>query len=147
MRSAAEQLNFRWDHFLFIGKFKKGNFMKKIALASVLLAGCLITGCAQRIADFTLASTKNVDLNNGQFSKGKRVEGTDTKYVVLVPIGVPSIKEAADRAIEQDPCAVALTDVTANSEAFVFIFGYIEYKIEGDLVIDRSREGCGTSSI
>ena len=63
--------------------------MKKIALASVVLAGCLVTGCAQRVADFTLASTKNVDLNNGQFSKGKRVEGIDTKYVILGPLGLP----------------------------------------------------------
>lgn len=116
--------------------------MKKIALASALLATLFTTGCAQRVADFTLASTKNVDLNNGQFIKGKRVEGEDTKVIILFPLGVPSIKEATDRAIEIDPCAVALTDVTADSEFFSFLFGYVKYRVEGDLVIDTSRAGC-----
>lgn len=116
--------------------------MKKLALAIAVLATLMTTGCAQRIADFTLASTKNVDLNSGQFVKGDRVEGIDKKYVVLFPLGVPSVKEAADRAIETNPCAVALTDVTADSEAFAFIFGYVQYKIEGDLVIDTNRTGC-----
>tara|TARA_B100000700_G_scaffold170971_1_gene188774 strand:- start:394 stop:753 length:360 start_codon:yes stop_codon:yes gene_type:complete len=119
--------------------------MKKLALTATLLATLAMTGCAQRIADFTLASTKNVDLNNGQFAKGERVEGIDTKYVVLVPLGVPSVKEAADRAIETNPCAVALTDVTADSEAFAFLFGYVQYKVEGDLVIDTSRNGCNVN--
>ena len=119
--------------------------MKKIALASALLATLFTTGCAQRIADFTLASTKNVDLNNGQFVKGKRVEGEDTKAIILVPLGTPSVKEAADRAIENDPCAVALTDVTADSEFFSFLVRYVKYKVEGDLVIDTSRDGCNKS--
>ena len=116
--------------------------MKKITLAAVVLATLLSTGCAQRVADFTLASTKNVDLNNGDFVKGKRVTGEDSKPIILVPIGIPSIKEAADQAIEQDTCAVALSDVTADSEFFSFFFGYVKYKVEGDLVIDKSRPGC-----
>jgi hypothetical protein len=106
------------------------------------LATLLSTGCAQRVADFTLASTKNVDLNNGDFVKGKRVTGEDSKAIVIFPLGIPSIKEAADEAIEQDTCAVALTDVTADSEFFSFFFGYIKYTVEGDLVIDKSRPGC-----
>jgi len=116
--------------------------MKKITLAAVVLATLLSTGCAQRVADFTLASTKNVDLNNGDFVKGKRVTGEDSKVIVIFPLGIPSIKEAADEAIEQDTCAVALTDVTADSEFFSFFFGYIKYTVEGDLVIDKSRPGC-----
>ena len=51
-------------------------------------------------------------------------------------------KEAADKAIEQDRCAVGLTDVTADSEAFAFLFGYVKYTIEGDLIIDKSKPGC-----
>ena len=95
-----------------------------------------------RVADFTLASTKNVDLNSGNFVKGKRVSGEDKKAVVIVPLGMPSVKEAADKAIEQDRCAVGLTDVTADSEAFAFLFGYVKYTIEGDLIIDKSKPGC-----
>ena len=116
--------------------------MKKMGLISAVLMAMLSTGCAQRVADFTLASTKNVDLISGNFVKGKRVSGEDKKAVVIVPLGMPSVKEAADKAIEQDRCAVGLTDVTADSEAFAFLFGYVKYTIEGDLIIDKSKPGC-----
>jgi hypothetical protein len=116
--------------------------MKKKLFISTVLVALLSTGCSQRIADFTLASTKNVDLNNGDFVKGKRVTGEDTKVIILFPIGIPSVKEAADVAIEKDKCAVALTDVTADSEFFSFLVGYVKYKVEGNLVIDKSIAGC-----
>ncbi|CEO39373.1 hypothetical protein [Photobacterium kishitanii] len=116
--------------------------MKKIVTISFIASTLLLTGCAQRIADFTLASTKNVNLNNGHFVEGPRVVGEDTKAIFIVPLGVPSIKEASDNAIEQDRCAVGLTDVAADSEFFSFLVGYVKYKIEGNLLIDKSKPGC-----
>ncbi|EGR0921730.1 hypothetical protein EIB96_03605 [Vibrio parahaemolyticus] len=116
--------------------------MKKVLLSIAIAGSLLSTGCAQRVADFTLASTKNVDLNGGEFVKGPRVTGEDAKPIIIVPLGVPSVKEAADKAIENDACAVGLTDVTADSEFFSFLVGFISYKVEGDLVIDKSKSGC-----
>ena len=116
--------------------------MKKITSILLIVSSLLLTGCAQRVADFTLASTKNVNLNNGDFIEGPRVIGEDLKVIVIVPLGIPSVKEAADQAIEQDRCAVALTDVTADSEFFSFLVGYVKYKIEGNLLIDKSKLGC-----
>ena len=116
--------------------------MKKIVLSIAIASTFLLSGCAQRVADFTLASTKNIDLNGGNFVTGKRVIGEDTKAIVIIPLGVPSIKEASDLAIEEDKCAVALTDVTADSEFFSFLFGYIKYSVEGNLVIDKTKKGC-----
>lgn len=116
--------------------------MKKIIFVSTILIALLSSGCAQRIADFTIASTKNIDINNGEFVKGKRVIGEDTKAIVIFPLGIPSVKEAADVAIEKDKCAVGLTDVTVDSEFFSFLFGYIKYRVQGDLIIDKSRAGC-----
>jgi hypothetical protein len=52
----------------------------------------LTTGCFQQVADFTLASTNNFDLNIGQFIKGELVEWEYTKAIILVPLGIPSIK-------------------------------------------------------
>lgn len=116
--------------------------MKKL-LMPILMGAVLITsGCAQRVVDFTMGSTKNVNLNSGQFIEGDRVEADDTKVVVLVPLGVPSLKEATDRAIEKDKCAVGLTNVTADSEVFSFLIGYISYNVEGNLLIDKSQPGC-----
>ncbi|WP_261859045.1 hypothetical protein [Photobacterium sanguinicancri] len=116
--------------------------MKKITLSIVILSTLLLSGCAQRVVDFTLASTKNVELNNGNFVTGSRVIGKDTKAIVLFPMGVPSLKEASDQAIEKDKCAVALSNVTGDYEYFSFIFGYQKYQVEGDLVIDKSLPGC-----
>ncbi|HIF9199637.1 TPA: hypothetical protein ACX6S8_000654 [Photobacterium damselae] len=116
--------------------------MKKIISILFVSSSLLLTGCAQRVADFTLASTKNVSLNNGHFVEGPRVTGEDQKAIFIIPLGVPSVKEATDNAIEQDKCAVGLTDVTADSEFFSFFVGYIKYKIEGNLLIDTSKPGC-----
>ncbi|MDW3059224.1 hypothetical protein [Vibrio sp. 1978] len=116
--------------------------MKKVLLSIAIAGSLLSTGCAQRVADFTLASTKNVDLNGGNFVKGPRVSGEDSKPVVIFPLGIPSVKEAADNAIEHDKCAVGLTDVTADSKVFSFLFGFIAYEVEGDLIIDKSKPGC-----
>jgi hypothetical protein len=116
--------------------------MKKVTTIIMAVSVLLLSGCAQRVADFTLASTKNVDLNNGEFVVGDRVTGEDSKAIVIMPIGIPSVKEATDKAIEQDKCAVALTDVTADTEYFSFIFGYIKYSVEGDLIIDKTKDGC-----
>lgn len=116
--------------------------MKIILTTAILASTILLGGCSQRIADFTLASTKNVDLNTGNFVKGPRVTGSDAKPIIIIPLGVPNIKEASDKAIEQDRCAVGLTDVTADSEFFSFVFGFIKYRVEGDLLIDKSQAGC-----
>lgn len=114
-------------------------FKHKIAIATCVV---LLSGCAQRVADLTLASTKSVELNSNSFTTGKRVIGEDVKPIILFPLGNPSIKEATNRAIEQDKCAVALTDVAVDFEFFSFFLGYLKYSVEGDLVIDRSQSNC-----
>ncbi|MGO1297036.1 MAG: hypothetical protein ACTMIA_06945 [Vibrio sp.] len=116
--------------------------MKKLCLIGAIVATLVTTGCSTRVADFTIASTKNVNLNSGDFIKGKRVTGTDTRAIVLIPVGHPNIKEAADDAIEKDHCAVALTDVTTDYSHFALLFGYSRFTVEGDLVIDRNQPGC-----
>ncbi|GEA02564.1 hypothetical protein KUL17_14610 [Alteromonas sp. KUL17] len=116
--------------------------MKKAFFSLVILSALFSSGCAQRVADFTLASTKNIDINKGDFVKGPRVKGEDSKPVIIFPLGIPNVKEAADKAIESDKCAVGLTDVTADSVVFSFLIGYIAYEVEGDLVIDKNISGC-----
>ncbi len=116
--------------------------MKKLASA-LIVTTVLLSGCTQRLADLTLASTKNIELNNSDFVIGRRVSGEDTKAIILFPIGMPSIEEAADNAIENDRCAVGLSDVTASMEFFALLVGYQKYQVEGDLIIDKTKTGCG----
>ena len=114
--------------------------MKKLLIAFASLI--ILSGCTQRIGDFTVASTKNMDLNNSDIFIADRVEGNDTKPIILFPLGIPSMKEATDQAIEKDRCAVGLSDVTITSGFFSFFVGAVWYDVEGNLIIDKAQPGC-----
>lgn len=119
--------------------------MKKYTL---VFAACafLLSGCTVRVADLTVASTKNYNLNSGKFVKGKRVTAEDSYPVILFPTGIPNVKTAADRAIEKDICAVGLTDVVVTQLNHAFLFGKIGLRVEGSLILDRSQPGCENAS-
>ncbi|MDI3357001.1 hypothetical protein MO767_22000 [Pseudomonas sp. UYIF39] len=115
--------------------------MKK-ALFVALVATILTTGCTIRVADMTVASTKNYNINSSKFVKGARVTGEDSYPVILFPTGIPNIKTAMDNAIQQDKCAVGLSDVVMSQLNHAFLVGSIGYRVEGDLIIDTTRAGC-----
>lgn len=119
--------------------------MKKI-LAGIALGSLMLSGCAVRVADLTVASTKNYNLNSNQFVKGERVTADDSVPVVLFPLGIPNMKTAMDKAIEKNKCSVALTDVVITSLNYAFLVGKIGYRVEGTQVIDTSQENCKLSS-
>lgn len=65
--------------------------MKKvIALA---LGALLLSGCTVRVADLTVASTKNYNLNGGKFYKGKRVTAEDSYPVIIFPLASRTLKQ------------------------------------------------------
>ncbi len=109
-------------------------------LATAVLV--FIAGCSTlRIADFTIISTKNIDLARGaDFKRGpSRVEGKDlAQIIIIIPTGTPNIKEAIDRAIESVPGAIALLDgvITAKSWWIPYIYGESSYVVEGTPLID-----------
>ncbi|WP_460055504.1 hypothetical protein [Pseudomonas sp. S2_D06] len=115
--------------------------MKKAAIA-LLFAAVATSGCTIRVADMTVASTKNYNINASKFVKGKRVTGEDNYPVIIFPTGIPNMKTAMDNAIQQDSCAVGLTDVVMSQLNHSFLFGMIGFRVEGDLVIDTTRPGC-----
>ena len=116
--------------------------MKKLLIAALAVSSVAFSGCAMRIADMTVASTKNYNLNSNQFVKGERVKGEDKVPVVLFPLRVPNFKTAVDRAIEKDRCAVALSDVVITQLNQAFIVGQVGYRVEGTQIIDRSQPEC-----
>ncbi|WP_439238817.1 hypothetical protein [Lonepinella sp. BR2919] len=107
----------------------------KLKIATIALATLLLTGCQTfRVGDFTVISTKNVNLTSGKLVAGsERVKGEDSSS------GVAYLKNAVDRAIQQDKCAVALSDAVLNVKQGFFTVSYIA---EGNLVYDRSIPGC-----
>jgi hypothetical protein len=114
------------------------NMMFVVAsLLAVVWAGCT---SVTRIGDFTIVSSKNIDLSRGaDFKRGtNRVKGED--IVVITGFNVPStpnMKTAIDRAIEYVPGAVALLDGVISQKTisypFYTKFGYV---VEGTPLVD-----------
>ena len=111
--------------------------IKKIILSLLVIS--LIFGCSQRILDFTIISSKNIELSQfPNYERGKmRVTGEDTKVIIVLPLGVPNAKEAMDRAIESVPGAVALVDGVIMSKFWwAIVYGKQIYIVEGTPLID-----------
>lgn len=122
-----------------------------IKTKKALLLSCLAltlfanSGCARRIIDFTLLSTKNVDVSRLEaLRKGSaRATGTDEVHVIIfIPTGQPNIKAAVDAAIESVPGAVALVDGVIIQESWwiPFIYGRMAFVAEGTPLIDTTHE-------
>lgn len=119
--------------------------MKRIIFIG--MAALMITGCATRIADLTVVSTKNFNMNSGNFGKGERVVGKSNIPVVIFPLGVPNLKEAVDNAIEKNACAVGLSNVVIYNYNYSFFFGVTGISVKGDLIVDNNQPGCGGYSV
>ena len=121
--------------------------MKKLLFALVTAAAC--SGCVSRIADLTLCSTKNVDLKvpHPVDTKHRVVGETRAHIVFLFPFGQESIKEAIDRAIENAPGAVALSNATIERGFWYipYIYGETWIAVEGNPVFERSEDLEATS--
>jgi hypothetical protein len=119
--------------------------MKKInfSLLALGVVALILSSCSHRVLDFTLISTKNVDLSKGaSFERGKqRVEGVDmVHWIICFPTGTVNIKEAVDRAIESTPGCVALLDGVIYTKFWwiPYIYGQQSASIEGTPLIDPS---------
>lgn len=110
--------------------------MKKVnSKVSLFVLTLLLCGCSHRLVDFTVISTQNVPLTErGEvlLKANSRVQGSDTKWQILFVPGIPSMKEAIDRAIRKYHGAVALADGVVYSKAWsIGLFGQSTYTVEG----------------
>jgi hypothetical protein len=115
----------------------------KFSIIVLGLTAFIISSCSHRVLDFTLISSKNVDLTKGaSFVRGKdRVEGKDmVHWIIIIPTGTVNIKEAVDRAIESTPGCVALLDGVIYTKFWwiPYIYGQQSATIEGTPLIDPS---------
>ena len=107
----------------------------------IIIAGLISSpGCTFRVMDFTLISTKNIDISNfSSYQRGSdRIEGNHTiKWILLIPTGTVSIEEAVDNTIESIPGCVALLD----GVIYTYMWSAIVYAkqmavVEGTPLID-----------
>ena len=77
--------------------------MKNIIVLLSLFAFAVTSfiGCSERIGDFTLISTKNVDIGGKYKKLDERYTGEDSRGDILgIPLGMPNLKTAVDNCIE-----------------------------------------------
>ena len=115
--------------------------MKTALITSLIAILFTLQGCTNRVTDFTIISSKNVDLSQiAKYQRGdERVTGEDIAHIIIfIPTGIPNLKEAIDRAIESVPGAVALVDGVVYMTNFYipFIYGQNKYTVEGSPLID-----------
>ncbi|MNZ98568.1 hypothetical protein D3C78_1178570 [compost metagenome] len=114
--------------------------MKKLLLSVLVLSA--LQGCVQRVGDFTVASTKNIDLKREahRVDERRRVVGQDVVHIIsFIPTGLyPNMKEAMDNAIEKAPGAVGLSDVTVKRGQWYIplVYGQDYFEIEGNPVYE-----------
>ena len=100
----------------------------------------LFSGCSSRLVDFTIISTKNIDLSDTGYIREKtRSLGEDAIHIIIfIPMGQASIKEAIDRTIESVPGGVAIVDgvVTSSMWYIPYIYGKSKYVVEGTVLVD-----------
>ncbi|MFO7880367.1 MAG: hypothetical protein ACQES0_06940 [Bacteroidota bacterium] len=115
---------------------------KNVILLGIIAMIFLLSSCTARLVDFTVISTKALDLTGGKaYVKGnERVEGVDKIHLILgFPTGTVNLKEAIDMAIESTPGCVALMDGVVSSKAwFAVFYGQSMYIVEGTPLIDPS---------
>ena len=95
-----------------------------------------MTGCTHRVLDFTVVSSKNVNMNVDDTGRGDRVIGTDYIWwfpLCLFPMGTPNLKEAVDDAIENaGPDYDALIDGVIYSQGYYYVLtAKSGFKVEG----------------
>ncbi|MCX6208462.1 MAG: hypothetical protein NTZ59_02885 [Bacteroidetes bacterium] len=114
--------------------------MKKRTLIGIVCSLILATSCKTRLTDFTIISTKNIDLSRASSFKrtNNRIEGEHKVHIIVfIPTGTPNLKTAIDKAIESTKGAVALTDgVVYSKQFYAVLYGYMSYVVEGNALID-----------
>tara|TARA_Y100001970_G_scaffold291679_1_gene429796 strand:- start:1871 stop:2278 length:408 start_codon:yes stop_codon:yes gene_type:complete len=104
--------------------------MKRLIILSLIL---ILYGCTQKIADFSIVSTKNIDLGD-KFQSMGIISGDDTEYIIFViPTGTIKIDDAIHNTLIMNG-AEYLSDVKVENQTFYipYIGGFTKYKITGE---------------
>lgn len=106
---------------------------KRLLLASMAISSLfMVTGCTTRLGDFTVLSTKNVDVSG--VKPGDRYTGEDCINLLLsmIPLGEINWKNAMDQALERGKGDVMVDIVlTAKGWMIPYIWGQQCIEIAG----------------
>lgn len=121
--------------------------LKKLSLLTAIT--CLLSGCSMtwETSNFTLASPEPLDFTKHKYKVGKEVEGSSLSPVILtlgIPVyyGNPTINNAIANTLQQEKCAVGLTNMNAQLVDRSFGFGTWGWVVKGNLLLDTTKPGC-----
>ena len=110
---------------------------KVMRMVAVGLVSLSLAACSMRLIDFTAISSKNCDVPG---SRGERVQGKHMIWTVLgIPVGVPNMKEAVDRAIERGNGDMLVDGVLYQKGWSAIVIGQMGFVVEGTVVNTRRR--------
>lgn len=98
----------------------------------------VLMGCTQRLGDFTVLSTKNVDLTNFSTESAEKslpVRGVDSKPIIILPGSPPNLKEAVDRALEAHNADMLTNAVIYYTYWYIpYVCGEWKFEVKGNAV-------------
>lgn len=102
-------------------------------LLTIALLTLVLEGCTERLLDYTILGTKNIDVS--KLTMGDRYSGKDCVLtigtpLIDVPLGWPSWKTAADEALESGKGDI-LIDVVLTVEHWNLLIGQYCLTITG----------------
>ncbi len=112
-----------------------------LRLGAAFIACLTLAGCGYRMGDFTVTTTKNLNIPITKLEKGPRVSGEDCAYKILlfIPIGhiVPDVKSATDQALEKEGANFLLDTVWEYTGSSFILFSQECIKVTGTAVKAR----------
>jgi hypothetical protein len=124
-------------------------FVQSLVLSAAVCGALFTTGCSTRVADFTVVSTKNVELSRIDVKKAAvvhNVTGVSREYIItFFPTGTPSIQKAVDDALHRGGGDVMTSaNVDQGGWYIPLIFGVSYVKVTGDVI---NSVGAGSADI
>lgn len=115
--------------------------MKKLIFLSI--ASIILTSCSQNLFNFTLVSTKSIELENlsSLEKSNEKTTGEDkASIIIFIPTRTIKIDQAITNTIDEIPGCVALLDGVVYSKFWwiPYIYGEQRFVIEATPLIDPS---------
>ncbi len=103
----------------------------------------MLSACTYRLADLTVISTRNVNLDKVDLDtlpKTSNIVGRDSKFSILfIPLGIPHLEDAVDDALQKGGGDI-LIDAVIYNEAWWFLIGQNTIKVKGDVIKTRDTQ-------
>ena len=105
--------------------------MKQKILIFFLL---VLTACSTRVGDFTVISTRNIDMDGEYELVGSKVKGKDmVPIITYLPLGSPSIEDAIDDALDSVEGDIMTDAIITHNVWWFYIYGEQRYVVVGDV--------------